>query len=105
MLPTRRVGSAWSDPFDLVSRDFDQMLNRYFTQLENGVLTIAAERGPAEAKGEQHLSERRYTRVSRSFMLPKTIDENKVDAKLADGVLSLTLHKRDEVKPRQIEVK
>jgi HSP20 family protein len=79
--------------------------NEVNVMLVNGVLTITAERQPAEPKGEQHLAERRYTRVSRSFSLPKTVDEGKVDAKLEDGVLSLTLHKREEVKPRRIEVK
>ncbi len=73
--------------------------------IENGVLTIEAERKAEEQPGAQHLHERRYTRVARSFTLPKTVDENKVDATLADGVLKLTLHKREEVKPRKIEVK
>lgn len=75
--------------------------------LENGMLTIQAERKMTEpAEGERaHLQERRYTRVARSFTVPSTVDEQKVDAKLADGVLHLTLHKREEVKPRRIEVK
>ena len=72
--------------------------------IENGVLTIEAERKPEESQGTKHLTERRYTRVSRSFTLPKTVDENKVDAKLDGGVLHLTLHKREEVKPRKIEI-
>jgi HSP20 family protein len=75
--------------------------------LENGLLTIQAERRPAEsAEGQRsHLLERRYTRIARSFTVPGTVDEQKVEAKLADGVLHLTLHKREEVKPRRIEVK
>jgi HSP20 family protein len=74
--------------------------------LENGMLHIAAERRPQpNQKGEPHLQERRFTRVARSFTLPNTLDEGKVDAKLEDGVLHLTLHKREEVKPRRIEVK
>lgn len=73
---------------------------------EQGVLTISAERRTSqENKGEPRLHERRYTRVTRSFRLPQSVDENKVDAKLQDGVLTLTLHKREEVKPRRIEVK
>jgi HSP20 family protein len=140
MLPTRRIGSAWADPFHLVHRNFDQALGRYFTgaspagfpvdiredegrvyveadlpgfaredvnvTLENSVLTIAAKRtAKQDDDAQQHLQERVCQEVTRSFRLPKTIDENQVDAKLADGVLSLTLHKREEVKPRQIEVK
>jgi len=73
--------------------------------LENGILRINAERKSEEKKGQPHLTERRFTRVSRAFSLPTTVDEGKVDAKLNDGVLNLTLDKRDEVKPRKIQVK
>jgi len=74
--------------------------------LENGILTIAAERkDQPERDGETHLNERRFRRVQRSFTLPNTVDESDVDAKLEDGVLKLTLNKKEEVKPRRIEVK
>ena len=72
--------------------------------LEQGVLSISAERKSEEVKGEQHLTERCYRRVARSFKLPVQVDESKVDAKLSDGVLTLKLAKREEVKPRKIEV-
>lgn len=75
--------------------------------LENATLTIAAER-KAEAsdpqKGDWLLRERRYTRFSRSFTLPPTVDESSVDARLTDGVLHITLNKREESKPRKITV-
>ena len=72
---------------------------------ENGVLSIIAERKDKDQKkGQTHLAERRYNRVARSFTLPNTVDEDKVDAKLTNGVLYLTLSKRDEVKPHRIEV-
>ena len=73
--------------------------------LENGMLHFSAERQVEEQKGEVHLSERRFTRVSRSFTLPNSVDENQVDAQLRDGVLFIKLNKREEVKPRKIEVK
>ncbi len=73
--------------------------------LENGMLHILAHRKEEEKKGEAHVAERRFVRVARSFTLPNTVDETKVDAKLTDGVLYLTLNKREEVKPRKIEVK
>lgn len=74
--------------------------------LENGVLTITAERKEQpQREGETHLNERRFRRVHRSFTLPNTVDESNVDATLADGVLKLTLDKKEEVKPRRIEVK
>lgn len=85
--------------------------------LENATLTINAERreqreqkkekggnGGQAVEGEYLLRERRYTRFSRSFTLPPTVDEGKVDARLADGVLTITLNKREETKPRKIAV-
>lgn len=75
--------------------------------LENATLTITADRKAetsSEQKGDWLLRERRYTRFSRSFTLPPTVDESSVDAKLADGVLHITLNKREESKPRKITV-
>jgi HSP20 family protein len=73
--------------------------------LEQGVLTIEAVRKEEEKPGQPHLTERRFSRVTRSFRLGQAVDDGKVQAKLEDGVLTLTLPKRDEVKPRRIEVK
>ncbi len=77
--------------------------------LENQTLTISAERKEEnkksnQDKGEWLLNERRYTRFLRSFTLPPTVDDSKVDAKLADGVLRIVLNKREETKPRKIQV-
>lgn len=76
--------------------------------LENSMLTISAER-KAEQKQDQPgnylLNERRYSRFLRSFTLPPTVDEKSVQANLTDGVLHITLTKREETKPRKIEVK
>ncbi len=76
--------------------------------LENGVLQISAQRQRESDDNENgqshHIRERRYTRVARRFALPTTVDEQKVDAKLADGVLRLTIAKREEVKPKKITV-
>jgi HSP20 family protein len=77
--------------------------------LENQTLTISAERKSetkegGEKKGDWLLRERRYSRFLRSFTLPPTVDDQKVDAKLNDGVLTITLNKREETKPRRITV-
>ncbi len=73
--------------------------------IEQGVLSIHAERKPQERKeGTTHVNERRYLRVARKFTLPSSVDPTNVDAKLADGILTLKLAKRDEVKPRKIQV-
>ena len=77
--------------------------------LENHTLTIAAERREAKSDGNQQqgdwlLRERRHTRFLRSFTLPATVNDGKCDAKLHDGVLQITLDKREETKPRKIQV-
>ncbi|MEO0474659.1 MAG: Hsp20/alpha crystallin family protein [Planctomycetota bacterium] len=74
--------------------------------IDNGVLTLAAKR--ESSKQEEvttHLRERRFTRVRRQFTLPTTVDTTDVDATLADGILTLRLKKKEEVKPRKIVVK
>lgn len=45
------------------------------------------------------------TRFSRSFVLSRELDTEKIDASIKDGVLSLRIPKRSEVKPRKIEVR
>jgi len=77
--------------------------------LENQVLTISAERNAGHTdddggKSGWLLNERRYSRFLRSFTLPPSVDEQKVDAKLADGVLTIVLNKREETKPRKVTV-
>ena len=78
--------------------------------LENQTLTISAERSsekrePADQKqGDWLLRERRSNRFVRSFTLPPTVDEQHVQAKLNDGVLTITLNKREETKPRKVQV-
>jgi HSP20 family protein len=76
--------------------------------MENQQLTISAERKTEKSDGQKGgdylLRERRYSRFLRSFTLPPTVDDQKVDAKLNDGVLTVTLNKREETKPRRIQV-
>jgi HSP20 family protein len=75
--------------------------------LDKGVLTVKGERKLAATKGknEKVWVGRSYGRFSRSFTLPKGIDEQGLRAELADGVLTVTLPKGVEAKPRRIEVR
>ena len=52
-----------------------------------------------------HRVERSYGSFTRSFTLPPTVDANSADAVFENGVLRLTLAKREEAKPRRIEIK
>jgi HSP20 family protein len=71
-------------------------------------LTISAdrktERNENGKNGELLLNERRHNRFLRSFTLPPTVDGSTVDAKLNDGLLTITLNKRQESTPRKIAV-
>ena len=75
-------------------------------QVENDTLSVQAERKFAEpAKGENaHRSERAAGTFHRSFSLPTTVDGGKVEAKYENGVLTVVLPKREEAKPRTIQV-
>ena len=75
--------------------------------LENQTLTIQAERREdtkRKERGQSLLTERRFSRFLRSFTLPPTVNEQKVDAKLAEGVLTIVLDKREGAKPKKIAV-
>lgn len=75
--------------------------------IENYVLTLSGERKfEKESKGESyHRVERQYGSFTRTFSLPTTVNVEQVAADFRDGVLRVTLPKREEVKARQIEVK
>lgn len=75
--------------------------------VHNGVLSISGHRAAEERKeGESYyVYERQYGSFSRSFGLPDTADPEKVDAKLDNGVLQLTIGKKVQAKPRKIELK
>ena len=74
--------------------------------VENNTLTIQGERKFEKEEKEEnfHRIERRYGSFLRTFKLPNTVDEEKVDANYEKGILKITLAKRAEAKPRQIKV-
>jgi HSP20 family protein len=74
--------------------------------VEGRTLTVKGQRKfAAEEKEENfHRIERRYGSFVRSFTLPSTVDTEGVTASSTDGVLSISLAKRPEAKPRQIAV-
>jgi len=74
--------------------------------VENNTLTISGERKEPEGNGNNLLrTERAFGNFSRSFSLSNQIDQEKIDAKYTNGTLNIVLHKREESKPKQIEVK
>lgn len=75
--------------------------------LENNLLTIRGERKFSEEtkKENYHRVERSYGEFIRSFTLPNIVDPNKINAEFKDGMLRVTMAKREEAKPKQVEVK
>ena len=74
--------------------------------IENNVLTLRGERR-FEKKDEAdnyHRVERAYGQFTRSFTLPQTVSPEGATAEYKNGVLRVTLHKREEVKARRIEI-
>ena len=75
--------------------------------LEDNVLTVTSERKneTEDAEGKSvHRRERFFGSFTRSFKLPNDADADQVDAKYADGVLTLTVGKQEASKPRKISV-
>ena len=73
---------------------------------ENQTLTLGGGRDLQNEDGRQyHRVEGFYGQFSRSFTVPGIVDATRVEAEMRDGVLTIHLPKREEAKPRQIEVK
>jgi len=75
--------------------------------VHNNVLSVSGSRSPEERKeGESYaLYERQFGSFSRAFSLPDMADGERVEAKLENGVLTLTIAKKAEAKPRKIALK
>ena len=76
-------------------------------ELHDGVLTIRGEKKSEreEKKEQRRYVERSYGSFSRSFRLPVNADAARLEASFKDGVLSITIPKTEEAKPRSIAVK
>ncbi len=76
-------------------------------EINDDVLTIKGERKveQEENKKDYRRIERQYGSFRRSVSIPDGIQHDAVEAKFVDGVLRVTLPKREDTKPRRIEVK
>jgi HSP20 family protein len=73
---------------------------------ENDVLAIEGQRHFADEVRREHYHrvERGYGQFRRSFTLPATVDGTRIKAAYQDGVLTVTLPRREETRPRQIPI-
>src|SRR5258707_341644 len=76
------------------------------TQIENGTLTLKGERKFERDENSKgfHRLERSYGSFSRYFTVPDTVDTESVAADFANGVLTVTLPKKEIAKPKAIKV-
>ena len=76
--------------------------------LENNLLTIAGEKAEERTEegnaGRYHLTERRYGRFARSFVLPRDVEPEKIQARFTNGVLTVVIPKSERAQRRQIDV-
>ncbi|HUL43181.1 MAG TPA: Hsp20/alpha crystallin family protein [Bacteroidota bacterium] len=75
--------------------------------VQNGVLTVRGEKKEDVEKKDKnvHRVERSYGSFQRSFTLPTTVKSDKIEASYDNGVLTISIPKSEESKPKEIEVK
>jgi HSP20 family protein len=95
-----RSGEEFVVAFDLpgVSADAIEL------HVERNVLTVKAERRPAEHRGEMQIAERPLGVFSRQLFLGETLDAERITADYSDGVLTLRIPVLEKAKPRRIEI-
>ncbi|HWQ31743.1 MAG TPA: Hsp20/alpha crystallin family protein [Blastocatellia bacterium] len=108
--------SAWTPACDIFETENEIVVKAELPEvkkedvtvsIENNVLTIHGERKFSEEtkKENYHRVERSYGEFTRSFTLPVFVDTGKVNAEFRDGILRVVLPKREEAKPKRIEVR
>jgi HSP20 family protein len=107
--------TAWSPVLD-VHEDKDNYIFRtelpglkredIEVSLQDGALVISGERkaGKVEEGVEVHRQERYYGKFQRALTLPEPVAVDRVKAEYKDGVLTVTLPKTEEAKPKKIDV-
>lgn len=75
--------------------------------VDNHVLHLSSkkEEDRTEEKKDYIMRERRSYSFSRSFVLPENVNEDKIKGTFKNGVLTLTMPKREEKKPKKIDIK
>lgn len=75
-------------------------------EVDNGVLTLKGERiRETKDKSKTHYVGRSYGKFSRSFTLPERAKVDQISAEQKDGVLTVTIPKSEEAKPRLIQIR
>ena len=105
----------WAPPVDILENDDELLLKADVPDVELKDINIEIEHGTLTLKGERkfeksdqgkgyHRIERSYGQFVRCFSIPDTVDADKDKADYKNGVLSVTLPKKEVAKPRTIKV-
>ncbi|MDE0177480.1 MAG: Hsp20/alpha crystallin family protein [Gammaproteobacteria bacterium] len=114
-LGTSSPASGWHPPADIRETDsayvFDLEIpavdpKDLAVSVRANVLSVSGERGASngEIEGQIHRRERRFGKFTRSFRLPNDADDEAINATAKDGVVTITVSKRQQAQPRAIEV-
>ncbi len=106
---------TWAPPVDIYENGENLVLKAELPGINPDDVEVCVEDNTLYLKGERkfekEVKEENYQRVERTygtfvrtFSLPNAIDSDKVAANYKDGVLTLTLPKREESKPRTIKI-
>jgi HSP20 family protein len=115
MLTEPSSNRPWSPAVDIYETENDLVLKADLpdvnqkdidVRVENQTLTVAGTRNfeKSEAKKGFHRIERSYGNFVRSFAIPNTFDTENIKAEYHNGVLSVTLAKKEAAKPRQVKI-
>ena len=115
LLSEPRLNRPWSPAVDIFETENELVLKADLpdvdqknidVRIENQTLTIEGERkfeSDETGKG-YHRIERSFGHFTRSFTVPQTFETEKIAAAYRNGVLTVTLPKREAAKPKQIKV-
>jgi HSP20 family protein len=115
MVNEPRATRPWSPAVDIYETENELVLKADLpdvdpkgvdVRVENQTLTVSGERKfeQQDAGKGYHRIERSYGNFVRSFAVPSSFDTEKIAADIKNGVLTVTLPKKDAAKPRQVKI-
>ena len=112
---TPETRESWVPSVDILEKDGNLILRAELPgmiekdidlKLEGNTLILKGERklDTEDKKNNYHRVESFYGSFTRSFRLPETVDQEKISADYKNGVLTITIPQKPEVRPREIPV-
>ncbi len=108
-------GRPWTPPVDILETENELVLKADLPDVEMKDIKVDLENGTLSLKGHRkfeaekkdkgyHRIERNYGSFARYFSVPETVDPEKVSAEYKNGVLTITLPKKEIAKPRSVKI-